>query len=108
METIEIIAIAALVLSVFLLIKVFSLQSKLNDIQSELEWIKNRSDHSPMIESSSPITSEPNIYGIDADLEKRLRILIASDQKIKAIKVLREARGISLKDAKNYVDQLET
>ncbi|MGM1046810.1 MAG: ribosomal protein L7/L12 [Bacillota bacterium] len=107
METTEIIAIAALILSLLLLIKVFSLQSKLNDIQSDLEWMKSRPENPQTYKSVTPVVSEPNTYGIDADLEERLRVLLTSDQKIKAIKMLREARGISLLEAKNYVDNME-
>lgn len=107
METTEMIAIAALILSLFLLIKVFSLQNKLNDIQSDLEWIKNRPDNAQMFKSGTPIASKSDSYGVDSDLEERLHTLLASDQKIKAIKVLREARGLSLKEAKDYVDNME-
>ncbi|WP_422657732.1 ribosomal protein L7/L12 [Paenibacillus sp. EC2-1] len=109
MEFTEIVAVVALILSLLLLIKVFSLQSQLNDVKSDLEWMNNRPNNIGMMNSSSnkEIVSQPKVNDVDADLEERLRFMVASNQKIKAIKVLREARNLSLKDAKDYVDQLE-
>lgn len=107
MEVTEIIAIAALILSLLILIKVFSLQSQLNDMKSDLEWVNNRPNNPGMNSSIATNVSQPEVNDVDADLEERLRFMLASNQKIKAIKVLREARNLSLKDAKDYVDQLE-
>lgn len=107
MEVIEIVAVAALILSLLLLIKVFSLQSQLNDMKSDLEWMNNRPNNPGMNSSSPTFVSQPEVNDVDADLEERLRFMLSSNQKIKAIKVLREARNLSLKDAKDYVDRME-
>jgi hypothetical protein len=39
-------------------------------------------------------------------LQERIRPLIRADQKIQAIKVVREQTGLGLKEAKDYVDDL--
>lgn len=107
MEVTEIAAIAALILSLLLLFKVLSLQSQLNDMKSDLDWMKNRPNTTGTNSINSPIMSQPETNDVDTDLEERLKFMLASNQKIKAIKVLREARNISLKDAKDYVESLE-
>lgn len=107
MEVIEIVAVVALILSLLLLIKVLSLQSQLNDMKSDLEWMNNRPNNPGMNSSSTTFVSQPEVNDVDADLEERLRFMLSSNQKIKAIKVLREARNLSLKDAKDYVDRME-
>lgn len=108
MEVIEIVAVVALILSLLLLIKVFSLQSQLNDMKSDLEWMNNRPNNIGKMNSSNKrVASQLEVNDVDADLEERLRFMLSSNQKIKAIKVLREARDLSLKDAKDYVDRME-
>jgi ribosomal protein L7/L12 len=43
---------------------------------------------------------------VPAELQSRIRTLAAADQRIQAIKLLREATGLSLLDAKNAVDAI--
>lgn len=110
MEATEIAAFAALIISLLLLIKVFSLQSQLNDLKSDLEWMNNRPESAELYKKDPVITDAPVGHSADylsAELEGRMRMMIASGQKIKAIKMLREVKGLSLKEAKDFVDSLE-
>ncbi|MEK3722639.1 ribosomal protein L7/L12 [Paenibacillus sp. FSL H8-0034] len=100
METVEIIALSALALSILLLLKVFSLQRQLNEIKSDLQG--------PNI--------GPNVYGSSkpnhnlppsSNLDERLRLLLDSGKRIQAIKEFKKASGLGLKEAKEYVDRLE-
>ncbi|NJN17879.1 MAG: hypothetical protein HC822_17195 [Oscillochloris sp.] len=50
---------------------------------------------------SAPITP-------DADLESEVHMLLLQDKKIQAIKLVRERTGMGLKEAKDYVDQLDS
>ena len=43
---------------------------------------------------------------VPAELQSRIRTLAAADQRIQAIKLLREATGLGLLDAKNAVDAI--
>lgn len=110
METTEIIAMITIVISLFLLIKVFSLQSQLNNLKSDLEWMRNRADSSPgssLVKTATVNPLKMQETTVSSDLDDRLRSLMASGQKIKAIKELREARPMGLKEAKDYVEHLE-
>ena len=109
-EVTEIAAFAALILSLLLLLKVFSLQNQLNDMKSDLEWMKNRPDGAELYKKDPAFTDAPVGHSTDylsAELEGRLRMMVASGQKIKAIKMLREAKDLSLKEAKDFVDSLD-
>ncbi|MGQ3481385.1 ribosomal protein L7/L12 [Paenibacillus sp. TY11] len=109
MSTIEYIAIIALLLSVILLIKVYSLQSRLNDLKSDVERLENRSGIQGTSLSGTITTTPPHILdtGTSEDINGRLLLLIREGKKIQAIKELRTAKDLSLKDAKDYVDHLE-
>lgn len=110
MEATEIAAFAALILTLLLLIKVFSLQSQLKDLKSDLEWMNNRPDGAELYKKDPAFADVPVGHSADylsAELEGRLRMMLASGQKIKAIKMLREAKDLSLKEAKDFVDSLE-
>ncbi|MEC0238877.1 ribosomal protein L7/L12 [Paenibacillus dokdonensis] len=110
METTEIIAMITIVISLFLLIKVFSLQSQLNNLKSDLEWMRNHADSSPGSSFVKTATVRPlkmQESTVSSDLDERLLSLLQSGQKIKAIKELREARPMGLKEAKDYVENLE-
>lgn len=48
----------------------------------------------------------PSVMALPGELIGRLRTLIAADRKIQAIKELRQHTGMSLLDAKNYVERL--
>ncbi|PNQ82044.1 ribosomal protein L7/L12 [Paenibacillus sp. F4] len=112
MSAIEYIAIIALLLSVILLIKVYSLQSRLNDLKSDVERLENRSGILGIQGSSlsGTFTATP-IHSLDTgdskEINEKLLLLIREGKKIQAIKELRTAKDLSLKDAKDYVDQLE-
>jgi ribosomal protein L7/L12 len=43
----------------------------------------------------------------DPIMDGKIRSLLARSQKIKAVKIYREEHGIGLKEAKDYVDQIE-
>jgi len=109
METSGILAVIAIVFSLFLFIKVISLQSQMNNLKADLEWMRNRAG-SPSVPASavaSPPPSEKQETSGSSDLDEKLLFLLRSGQKIKAIKELREARPLGLKEAKEYVEALE-
>ncbi|KAF6561236.1 ribosomal protein L7/L12 [Paenibacillus sp. EKM202P] len=109
MSTSEFVAIIALILSVILLFKVYRLQSRLNDLKSDIERLENRSGLTGTSMSNTIAPPVPHFPGSDAseEINERLLLLIREGNKIKAIKELRTARNLSLKDAKDYVDHLE-
>ncbi|ALA42162.1 MULTISPECIES: ribosomal protein L7/L12 [Paenibacillus] len=109
LSAIEYIAIIALLLSVILLIKVYSLQSRLNDLKSDVERLENRSGIQGASLSGTIAATPPHILdaGASEDINERLLLLIREGKKIQAIKELRTAKDLSLKDAKDYVDHLE-
>ena len=45
--------------------------------------------------------------GNDPIMDNKIRSLLAQRQKIEAVKIYREEHGIGLKEAKDYVDQIE-
>ncbi len=110
MENTDWISITALVLAMLLLLRVFSLNRRVKDLESHLERIDSRSAMGggiikQGIDAPTPLYAQN--MEVAPDLERRLRLLLAEGKKIQAIKVLREARDLSLKDAKNYVDRME-
>jgi ribosomal protein L7/L12 len=46
--------------------------------------------------------------GITPELKKELKNLISDNRKIEAIRLLRERSGLGLKEAKKYIDELES
>ena len=107
METVEIVALSALTLSVLLLLKVFSLQRQLNELKSDL---RGRSFGPEAHEHSKPNLNGPR-FATDitrnspfANLDERLRLLLASGKRVQAIKEFKKASGLTLKEAKEYVD----
>jgi large subunit ribosomal protein L7/L12 len=101
----EIAVFSGLILSLLLMIKAFQLQSRINDLTSDLEWLKNRPDGSPL-PLSSPTSLDTTDHA-DDEIYKKIRSLLAAGHKIEAIKMVRKARDIGLKDAKDYVDHIE-
>ncbi|MGO4731183.1 ribosomal protein L7/L12 [Paenibacillus sp. 2KB_22] len=111
MEINNLVWIVLLLLILVLLVRVTSLQRQLNELKSDVERLENgstastRSDFnytlSPKEESPSH-TSPPG----HTDLDQELIALVQKGNKIMAIKRLREARDLSLKEAKDYVDSL--
>ncbi|SEG68497.1 ribosomal protein L7/L12 [Paenibacillus sp. UNC499MF] len=109
METIEMVAVGALILALLLLIKVFSLQSRINDIQSDLEWLKGRAEGT-VVNRLKPAADPRPLQPASAQnslLDERVQHLLARGDKIKAIKLVRAEQGIGLKEAKDYVENLE-
>ncbi|MGW9125679.1 ribosomal protein L7/L12 [Paenibacillus chitinolyticus] len=109
METIEMIAVGALILALLLLVKVFSLQSRINAIQDDLEWLKGRAE-GQVINRLKPSTADRSEKPASAQLsllDERVHHLLAQGDKIKAIKLVRVEQGIGLKEAKDYVENLE-
>lgn len=109
METIEMVAVGALILALLLLIKVFSLQSRINDIQSDLEWLKGRAEGfavNRLKPAAAPRSGEPASAQTSL-LDERVQHMLAQGDKIKAIKLVRAEQGIGLKEAKDYVENLE-
>nr|WP_202895070.1 ribosomal protein L7/L12 [Paenibacillus sp. 23TSA30-6] len=105
----EFIALIALIISVILLIKVYSLQARLNDLKSDVERLENRSGMSGISLSGPTATAPPSVLDtvVSEDVNERLLLLIREGKKIQAIKELRVAKDLSLKEAKDYVDGLE-
>ncbi|WP_330706976.1 ribosomal protein L7/L12 [Paenibacillus polymyxa] len=109
LATSEYVVIIALILSVILLFKVYRLQSRLNDLKSDVERLENRSGLTGTSMSNTIAPPAPHIQHAEAsgEINERLLLLIREGNKIKAIKELRTAKNLSLKDAKDYVDHLE-
>lgn len=98
----EYIGIVAILLVVVLWIRLSSLESKLNSLKEELSSLKWQSGTTGNAYAPSSITS-----AINPDLEQKLHALIMENQTIRAIKEVRVATGMSLADAKSYVQNLE-
>ncbi|WP_379152220.1 ribosomal protein L7/L12 [Paenibacillus sp. sgz5001063] len=110
MQNTDWIPIASLALSSLLMLRVMTLSRRVNDLQSQLERIHSRSGMDgglvkPRMDTPTPLHVQNMEFA--PDLERRLYLLLAEGKKIQAIKVLREARNLSLKDAKDYVDQMD-
>ncbi|NQX47668.1 ribosomal protein L7/L12 [Paenibacillus tritici] len=110
METMDLIAILALVLALLLMLSVFSLKRRVHELESRLA--QRDTYGGPSVQASSRTTDIPTPMFVQnpeiaPDLERRIRLLIAEGKKIQAIKVMREARNLSLKDAKDFVESLE-
>lgn len=113
MEKTEIIAAVSLLISIFLLLKFFGMQSRINQLKSDLERLEGRSEVYPPPHPQQPAfvvdrhSINPGSSELSPELEQRLRQLLAEGNKIKAIKELREAAHLSLRDAKDYVDAMD-
>ncbi|MCL6661976.1 ribosomal protein L7/L12 [Paenibacillus polymyxa] len=112
MEMNTLVWIVLLLLIFVLLVRVTSLQRQLNELKRDVERLENgstagtRSDFNYTLtpkEAPPSHTSQP----AQTDLDQELLTLIQQGKKIMAIKRLREARGLSLKEAKDYVDSLD-
>ncbi|MBW4080571.1 ribosomal protein L7/L12 [Paenibacillus sp. S150] len=110
MENTDWISAAALALSLLFMLRVISLNKRVNELQSQLERMDSRSATGggfirPGGNAPTPLYVQN--MEIAPDLERRLHLLLAEGKKIQAIKVIREARNLSLADAKNYIDEME-
>lgn len=112
MEMNTLVWIVLLLLILVLLVRVTSIQRQLNELKRDVERLENgstvsaRSDFNYTLSPKEAVpshTSQP----VPTDLDQELLALIQQGKKIMAIKRLREARGLSLKEAKDYVDSLD-
>lgn len=110
-QTSDIIAVIALVLALLLMLSVFSLKRRVNELESRL---LQRDAYGGMAAPPAsnrtadvPVPMFVQNPEMPPDLERRIRLLMAEGKKIQAIKVMREARNLSLKEAKDFVDHLE-
>lgn len=111
MDTIDLIAILALVLALLLMLSVFSLKRRVNELESRLaQRDAYGGKYSPQQSAELPTSRLPLFVQnpeLAPDLERRIRLLLAEGKKIQAIKVMREARNLGLKEAKDFVEDLE-
>ncbi|MCR1899968.1 ribosomal protein L7/L12 [Irregularibacter muris] len=89
----------SIVLVIFLFV-IFS--TNINEIQENQKQIKSKLDR--IIEHLG-LPQSTGIY-IDEKLKEELIELHKKNKKVRAIKKLREATGMGLKEAKEYVDSL--
>ncbi|MEK3877899.1 MULTISPECIES: ribosomal protein L7/L12 [unclassified Paenibacillus] len=111
MDTIDLVAILALVLVLLLMLSVFSLKRRVNELEARLNQ-RDPYGEMPADPSFSRTAHIPAPMFVQnpelaPDLERRIRLLLAEGKKIQAIKVMREARNLGLKEAKDYVENLE-
>ena len=106
MEITDICAILSLPLSVLLLLKVIILNNRVRELQSELDKRYDGSTRS-ISDNSVPTPLQDHNLEIAPDLERRIRLLLAEEKKIQAIKVIKDARNLTLKDAKTYIDAMQ-
>lgn len=109
MDNTDIIAILALVLVLLLMLSVFSLKKRVTELESQLA---QRDAYGGPAGAGVRMAGIPTPLFVQnpeiaPDLERRLHLLLAEGKKIQAIKVIREARNLSLKDAKDFIDNLE-
>ncbi|WP_145321811.1 ribosomal protein L7/L12 [Paenibacillus xylanexedens] len=112
MEMNTLVWIVFLLLILVLLFRVTSLQRQLNELKRDVERLENGSTASARSDfkyTLSPKEASPSYASPTepSDLDQELLALIQQGKKIMAIKRLREARGLSLKEAKDYVDSLD-
>ncbi|MEK3702929.1 ribosomal protein L7/L12 [Paenibacillus sp. FSL R7-0198] len=110
MEMNTLVWIVLLLLILVLLVRVTSLQRQLNELKSDVERLENGSTVSARSDFNytlSPKETSHTSQPAQSDLDQELLTLIQQGKKIMAIKRLREARGLSLKEAKDYVDSLD-
>ncbi|MFD1906393.1 ribosomal protein L7/L12 [Paenibacillus rhizoplanae] len=111
MDTIDLIAILALVLALLLMLSVFSLKKACERARVPISAKRclRRNVLSPASSRAADIPAPLFVQNpeLAPDLERRIRLLMAEGKKIQAIKVMREARNLGLKEAKDFVDNLE-
>lgn len=97
MNMIAILAVTASALSIFLWIRVLVLEGRLREMNAELGRVRQGIEQG----------ETPDLAYLDTGLEERLKELIREGKKIRAIKELRQARNLSLLDAKNRIEEME-
>lgn len=115
MENTDIIAIPALILALLLMLSVSRLKKRVAELESKLAQRDTYGGYAGTAGTAGSARKTPNYTAplvaqnpeIAPDLERRLHLLLAEGKKIQAIKVIREARNLPLKDAKDFIDNLE-
>lgn len=103
--------------------KFSNLQRQVDELKSEVERLRNSASdqtncftmnatssvHNVSSFSTSEVTDPSLLNGFnpDTELDQELLAMVRDGNKIKAIKKLREARSLSLKEAKDYVEALD-
>jgi large subunit ribosomal protein L7/L12 len=109
MERAEILAIIALLVSIFLILKVNGMQARINEMKYDIERLEGRPEayRSPRQDVAASFNAKP-LFALEIapELEQRLQHLLAGGKKIEAVKELKDATGLSLKAAKDYVDAM--
>lgn len=85
----------SLLLTAVIVLGIFYISSQLNNIHTKLKRTEDKLDR------IAKHTELP-----EHEINEELRLLIKDGDKIKAIKKAREVLGLSLLEAKNYVDSL--
>ncbi|QOS79337.1 hypothetical protein JNUCC31_32635 [Paenibacillus sp. JNUCC31] len=112
MEINTIVLIVFILLILILLFRITSLQAQLNELKRDVERLENGAGstaQSSFSYNSPPLnrSSSPPNPADWTELDRELQALAQQGKKIIAIKKAREARNLSLKDAKDYVESLE-
>lgn len=120
MDTIDLLTYISLALSLLLLIRVLVLQARIGELRRDLERLEGRpgslQQKAPAAPSGTmPIDPRlPNAgqgerteLGERMELEERLAGLLRAGKKIQAVKELRVATNLSLKEAKDQIDALQ-
>lgn len=110
----------SLALSLLLLLRVLVLQARIGELRRDLERLEGRPDSlqqkAPAAPSGTmPIDSQPPYAGQGertevgerTELEQQLAGLLRAGKKIQAVKELRIATNLSLKEAKDQIDALQ-
>ncbi len=113
---------------VFLLIipilwsKLGNLQRQVDELKSEVELLQNGSSldanrfamNASSVQNASSFSSSTSTdsfpqsgFDMNTELDQELLAMVRGGNKIQAIKKLREARSLSLKEAKDYVEALD-
>ncbi|MFD2332686.1 ribosomal protein L7/L12 [Cohnella sp. GCM10020058] len=109
MDRAEVWALISLLISIILMIRLIGLHARLNELKYDIARLEGRPEAYPAAKQSaadSPASPPLSPMELTSELEERLQHLVTSGKRIEAIKVLREATGLSLKGAKDYVDTM--
>ena len=109
MERAEIWALISLLVSIFLILKLIVMQARINELRYDVARLEGRPEVYPLSKQAADVSVYVKpLYATELapELEQRLKLLLAGGKKIEAIKALRDATGLSLKAAKDYVDAM--
>lgn len=126
MDTMDLLTYISLALSLLLLLRVLVLQARVGELRRDLERLEGRPDsphQKAPAASSGTIPIDPQLpyagqgertepgerteLEQQTELEQRLASLLRAGKKIQAIKELRVATNLSLKEAKDQIDALQ-